>query len=65
MIERSEYENDVVPGDDRIASLVDALANVDGVERHTARVKLEGSGQSPGRDCRSEGRASIGAGPGG
>jgi HEAT repeat protein len=41
MIEQSEYENDVAPNDDRIASLVDALAKVDGVERHAARVQLE------------------------
>jgi hypothetical protein len=71
MIERSEYENDVVPGDDRIASLVDALANVDGVERHTARVKLEGIGppavpalaralQSPSEHARWEAAKALG-----
>jgi HEAT repeat protein len=41
MAEQSEYENDMVPSDGRIASLVDALANVDGVERQAARVQLE------------------------
>jgi hypothetical protein len=72
MIERSEYENDVVPSDDRIASLVDALANVDGVERHAARVQLEEIGppavpalvrslQSPSEQARWEAAKALGA----
>ena len=71
MIERIEHENDVVPGDDRIASLVDALANVDGVERHAAREQLEEIGrpavpalltalQSPSEHARWEAAKALG-----
>ena len=45
MIGRIEQENMVVPGDETIASLVDALAGTDGVERRVAREKLEKIGR--------------------
>ena len=40
MTEQINDGNDVVPGPERIAALVEALANVDGVERHAAREQL-------------------------
>jgi HEAT repeat protein len=41
MIERIGYENRVLPGDGTIASLVNTLTSMDGVERQPAREKLE------------------------
>jgi hypothetical protein len=71
MIERIGYENDPVPSDDTIASLVDALASTDGVERHAAREKLEKIGrpavptlltalQSPNEHARWEAAKALG-----
>ncbi len=45
MIEGIGPENDVVPSDDRISSLVETLASADGAERHAARVQLEEIGR--------------------
>jgi hypothetical protein len=41
MIERIGPKNDIVPSDDKISSLVEALTSADTVERHDARVQLE------------------------
>lgn len=41
MVERTPSGTHLVPSDERIRSLVETLTNVDGVERHTARVQLE------------------------
>jgi hypothetical protein len=45
VIERIGYRNAVVPRDETIASLMDALASTDGVERHAAREQLEEIGR--------------------
>jgi len=71
MIERIGYKNTTVPGDETIASLVDALANTDGVERQAAREKLEEIGrpavpfviralQSPSEHARWEAAKALG-----
>ncbi len=71
MIERIGYENEVVLTAGTITSLVDALANVDGVERHAAREKLEEIGppavpalvralQSPNEHARWEAAKALG-----
>jgi hypothetical protein len=46
MIERIGIENDVVPRDAEIGSLVGALTSADGVVRHAARMQLEEMGRS-------------------
>jgi HEAT repeat protein len=71
VIERIRYVNNVVPSDYTIASLVDALASTDGVERHTAREQLEETGrpavpfllralQSPSEHARWEAAKALG-----
>jgi HEAT repeat protein len=71
MIERIGYQNTTVPGDETIASLVDALAKTDGVERQAAREQLEGIGrpavpflvralQSPSEHARWEAAKALG-----
>lgn len=45
MKERIEHVDEAVPGDDTIASLVGALADVDGVKRQAAREQLEEIGR--------------------
>jgi HEAT repeat protein len=41
VIERTGYQNRVVPGEETVTSLIDALASMDGVERREAREQLE------------------------
>jgi HEAT repeat protein len=71
MRERIEYEDKVVPSDNGIAALVDALAGVDGVERQAARVQLQEIGrpavpallralQSPSEHARWEAAKALG-----
>lgn len=71
MIGRTEFDNMVVPGDETIASLVNALASTDGVERCAAREKLEKAGrpavpalltalQSPSAHARWEAAKALG-----
>ncbi len=71
MRERTDDENDVLPSDDEIASLVDALASVDGVERYAAREQLKTIGrqavpvflralQSPSEHARWEAAKALG-----
>lgn len=43
--EKIAYRNTTVPSDEAMASLVDALASTDGVERHAAREQLEEIGR--------------------
>lgn len=71
MIERSEYDNDILPGDETITSLVNALTSTDGVERLAAREQLEEIGspavpfvvralQSPSEHARWEAAKALG-----
>lgn len=71
MMERIGYQSKVVPGDKKIASLVDALASTDGVERHKAREELRRIGrpavpallkalQSPSEHARWEAAKALG-----